>query len=176
MRATFAAGLPLIAAQLVQVSNGFVDALVAGRLGDAELAAGGIGAAIWFFAALLPIGLMAGLSPMLSEMIGQGRRAAVGQRWRQGLWFGLVTGLVSLCLILVLAATMHLWPLKAELVPLIRQYLWTACWSLYSGGSGVRSRLVWLSAPGINRHRYRDIRRDVQHGYRAVIVSAHSAL
>jgi len=76
---------PLIGAQLLQMSNGLVDALVAGRLGRDELAAGGMGAGLWFFVSMACIGLMAGLSPTLAKMIGASRRAAVGAQFRQGI-------------------------------------------------------------------------------------------
>ena len=122
--------LPLIGAQLLQMCNGLVDAIVAGRLGSIELAAGGIGAGIWFFASLLCIGLMAGLSPALSELIGQGRRAAVGKAFRQGLWLGLFTGLFALALALFFVTTLGQWALQPELVPFIKKYLLGACWSL----------------------------------------------
>ena len=122
--------LPLIGAQLLQMCNGLVDAVVAGRLGSAELAAGGIGAGIWFFTSLLCIGLMAGLSPALSELIGQGRRAAVGKEFRQGLWLGLFTGCFALALALLIVAAIGQSALQPELIPLIKKYLIGACWSL----------------------------------------------
>ncbi len=147
---TLVIAIPLIGAQLLQMANGLVDAAVAGRLGPAELAAGGIGAGVWFFSSLLCIGLMAGLSPALSRLIGQGRRAAVGKVFRQGLWLAVLTGLIALGLCLVLAATLHSWSLQAELVPLIRQYLVTACWSLPAFAVVMACRNV-CEATGVTR-------------------------
>lgn len=121
---------PLIGAQLLQMCNGLVDALVAGRLGRAELAAGGIGAAVWFFVSLLCIGLMAGLSPMLSELIGDRRRNAVGAVFRQGLWLGVMAGSVGCASILFIRANLSLSSLDPELWPLVSEYLLAACWSL----------------------------------------------
>lgn len=130
MRRTLRLGIPLIGAQLLQMGNGLVDALVAGRLGRAELAAGGIGSSLLFVASLACIGLMAGLSPTLSRLIGQRRRAFVGTVFRQGLWLGLLTGTLALLVLLGIAGFLHWLPLETELIPLIRQYLYTACWSL----------------------------------------------
>lgn len=121
---------PLIGAQLLQMGNGLVDAVVAGRLGRAELAAGGIGGTIWFFVSLLCIGLMAGLSPMLSELIGDRRRNAVGAVFRQGLWLGLIAGSIGCGLILLLRANLSSTSLDPELWPLISDYLLAACWSM----------------------------------------------
>jgi len=130
LRRTLRLGVPLIGAQLLQMGNGFVDALIAGRLGAAELAAGGIGGSLWFFVSLSCIGLMAGLSPTLSQLIGAKRRVYVGSIFRQGLWLGLITGFVALLLLLLIAENIHRFSLTPELPPLIREYLLGACWSL----------------------------------------------
>jgi len=55
-RRTLKLAVPLMLAQLMLTGNGLVDALVAGRLGTLELAAGGIGAGLWFFASLSACG------------------------------------------------------------------------------------------------------------------------
>ena len=96
VRRTLKLAIPLILAQLMLMGNGLVDTLVAGRLGRLELAAGGIGAGFLFFASLSCIGLMAGISPTLSQLIGQSRRAYVGSVFTQGLWIGIVTGVLAM--------------------------------------------------------------------------------
>ncbi|MCL4149416.1 UNVERIFIED_CONTAM: hypothetical protein GTU68_013796 [Idotea baltica] len=121
---------PLIGAQLLQMCNGLVDAVIAGRLGRAELAAGGIGATVWFMVSLLCIGLMAGLSPMLSELIGNRRRNAVGDVFRQGLWLGITAGAIGCGVILLIRANLALTSLEPELLPHISNYLLGACWSM----------------------------------------------
>lgn len=123
-------GIPLMGAQLLQMSNGIVDAVVAGRIGSVELAAGGIGGTLWFIFSLSCIGLMAGLSPTLSRLIGQKRKVFVGTVYRQGVWLGLLTGLIAMILLLVLAGSVHRFPFATGLPVLIRDYLLGACWSL----------------------------------------------
>ena len=117
-------------AQLLTMGNGLVDALVAGRLGRLELAAGGIGAGLWFFASLSCIGLMAGISPTLSQLIGQRRRVYVGSVFTQGLWIGVITGTVAMLCAWLITASLNHWSLRPELVPLIKQYLLAASFSL----------------------------------------------
>jgi len=129
-RRTLKLATPLMLAQLLTMGNGLVDALVAGRLGRLELAAGGIGAGLWFFSSLLCIGLMAGISPTLSRLIGQRRRVFVGSIFTQGLWLTAITGVVAMLCAWMMIATLDHWSLKAELVPLIRQYLLPASLSL----------------------------------------------
>lgn len=130
IKRTLVLGIPLIGAQLLQMGNGLIDAIVAGRLGSAELAAGGIGSSLWFVVSLACIGLMAGLSPTLSRLIGQKRRVFVGAVFRQGLWLGLITGLVALSVLLLVTRLVPLFPFAPELPPLIQDYLYGACWSL----------------------------------------------
>ncbi|MFK8081128.1 MAG: MATE family efflux transporter [Granulosicoccus sp.] len=127
---TLRMGLPLMGAQILQVGNGLIDALIAGRLGSSELAAGGIGASLWFFTSLLCIGLMAGLSPTLSRLIGERRRVFVGHVFRQGVWLALLTGLLALSIVMAIQQTVHLFPFTPELPPLISEYLMGAAWSL----------------------------------------------
>jgi len=127
---TLRIGLPLIAAQLLQVGNGLVDAIIAGRIGNSELAAGGIGASLFFISSLLCIGLMAGLSPTLSNLIGQRRRAYVGRIFRQGLWLAVFTGSVALTILLLIRQLVPLFPFAPTLGPLIMEYLIGALWSL----------------------------------------------
>ncbi len=150
IRRTLVLAVPLIGAQLLQMGNGLVDAVVAGRLGRAELAAGGLGASIWFFVSLLCIGIMAGLSPILSELIGNRRRNYVGEVFRQGLWLALIVGSVACALILLIAAFLHLSPLEPELIPLVRQYLYTSCWSMPALALVLASRNV-CEATGLTR-------------------------
>ena len=150
LRRTLALALPLIAAQLLQMGNGLVDTLVAGRLGRAELAAGGIAGGLWFFVSLLCIGLMAGLSPTLSKLIGERRRAFVGTIFRQGLWLGLFTGVIATLALLIIAYKLDGIPLQPELISPMRQYLFTACWSLPCFALVLASRNV-CEATGLTR-------------------------
>lgn len=129
-RRTLKLAAPLMLAQLLTMGNGIVDALVAGRLGRLELAAGGIGAGLWFFSSLSCIGLMAGISPTLSHLIGQRRRVFVGSVFTQGLWIGVITGVIAMLFAWLIIATLEHWSLKSELVPLIKRYLFPASFSL----------------------------------------------
>ncbi len=130
MRRCLRFALPLIGAQLVHTGNGLADILVAGKLGRAEMAAAGVAAMLWFVSSLLCIGLLASLSPLLSERIGQRRFAAVGALFRQGLWLAVVLGGIATCLLMTFAWSLPLWGMQEELIPLIRQHSFTACWSL----------------------------------------------
>lgn len=130
MRRSLRTAVPLIAAQLVHMGNGLADLLVAGKLGRAEMAAAGIAATLWFLASLLSLGLLASLSPLLSERIGQRHFRAVGEMFRQGLWLAGALGILSITLLISFAASLPNWGIEPELIPLIRQHAYSACWSL----------------------------------------------
>ncbi len=147
---TLRIALPLMLAQVLQSANGLVDALVAGRLGRDELAAGGIGAGIWFFSSLICIGLLAGLSPTLSKLIGERRRNAVGAGFRQGIWLGALCGAAALVLNLCLVFSLPYWRLADGLAPLVQSYLLGACWSLPAFAMVMACRNVF-EATGITR-------------------------
>jgi len=73
---------------------------------------------------------MAGISPTLSQLIGQRRRVYVGSVFTQGLWIGLITGVVAMVCAWLMTVTLPHWSLRAELIPLIKQYLLAASFSL----------------------------------------------
>ena len=73
---------------------------------------------------------MAGISPTLSQLIGQRRRVYVGSVFTQGLWIGVITGTVAMLCAWLITASLNHWSLRPELVPLIKQYLLAASFSL----------------------------------------------
>ena len=117
-------------AQLLGMGNGLVDALVAGRLGPAELAAVGIGGSVIFLVTVSSIGLMASLSPLMAAARGAGRRPDVGALFRQGLWMALAFGLADLALVQLCIATLPGWGMDAGLLPALIVYLDAAKWGL----------------------------------------------
>jgi len=76
LRANLALALPLLAAQLLFISMGTVDTIVAGRLGAAPLAAVAVGTNVWFMFFVLFWGLFMAVSPIVAQRRGGGRPAA----------------------------------------------------------------------------------------------------
>ncbi|MEM7379146.1 MAG: MATE family efflux transporter, partial [Pseudomonadota bacterium] len=142
LKRTLAVALPLIGAQLLQVSNGLVDTLVAGRIGPEELAASGLGAAMWFIGLIACIGLLAGLSPSIAKLLGERRRGDVGELTRQGLWLALALGVTVTGALLVLAQVLHLTPLDPRLADRVPEYLVPAAFSLPAAAIVIAARNV----------------------------------
>jgi MATE family multidrug resistance protein len=95
--------VPLAAAQAGLQLMGLVDVAVLGRYGARELAASGIGNAVFFAVSVLGIGIVLGIDPVISQAIGAGDAV----RARRALWHGvwLATGVtLGLTVLLLLAA------------------------------------------------------------------------
>jgi MATE family multidrug resistance protein len=98
---------PLAIASGGQALMGVVDTAVCGRAGAAALAGAGLGNVLYFAVAVLGMGAMLGLDPLVSQAIGAGDpRRARGWLW-QGTWLALAGGLL-------LAIPMALVPLTLE--------------------------------------------------------------
>lgn len=99
---------PLAAAQAgTQVMN-LVDLAVLGRLGARELAAAGLGSAIFFTISVVGFGLVFGVDPLISQAFGAGDPVRARHVLWQGVWLTLGATLVlSVPLVLSAAIVPH---------------------------------------------------------------------
>jgi multidrug resistance protein, MATE family len=103
LRANLALALPLLAAQLLFISMGTVDTIVAGRLGAAPLAAVAVGSNLWFMMFVLFWGLFMAVSPIVAQRLGARRLAAESGAFLRGaLTLAALLGLAWLAVLLVL--------------------------------------------------------------------------
>ena len=93
-RQLFALALPLAAAQAGTHLMSVVDVAVLGRLGARELAASGLGNAIFFAFSILGMGLVFGIDPLISQALGAGDRARARFVMWQGVWLALIVTIV----------------------------------------------------------------------------------
>jgi MATE family multidrug resistance protein len=103
LRELFRLALPVTAAQAGTQLMGLVDVAVLGRLGARELAASGLGNAVFFAFAIAGTGIIAGIDPMISQAVGAGDRVRARRVLWQGVWLSLIVSAV-LTLILVAAS------------------------------------------------------------------------
>lgn len=92
---------PIMLAQIAAVGIGVVDTVMAGAAGKDDLTAVALGSAVFSTLFITFIGVMTALNPLISQMYGEKQTEAVGEMGRQGLWFGLTTGLIGMILILL---------------------------------------------------------------------------
>lgn len=88
---------PIILSQLGTVGMNTMDTLMVGPLGAASLAAAGLGTALHSILLMMSLGLLMGMSPLVSQAFGAGDRHEVRRVLVQGLW---LAGAVSVPLIL----------------------------------------------------------------------------
>ncbi|CAA9587345.1 MAG: Multi antimicrobial extrusion protein (Na(+)/drug antiporter), MATE family of MDR efflux pumps [uncultured Truepera sp.] len=100
VRRTLTLALPIILAQLAQVSMGFIDTLMVGRLGGEALAGVALGASIFFFALIVGIGVMGSVAPTVSQAVGANDPETAARATRQSFYIALA---------LTLPATLLFW-------------------------------------------------------------------
>ena len=86
VRRTFTLALPIILAQLAQVSMGFIDTLMVGRLGGEALAGIALGASIFFFALIIGLGVMSAVGPTVSQAVGANNSETAARATRQSFY------------------------------------------------------------------------------------------
>ncbi len=91
---------PLALAQAGTQIMSIVDLAVLGRVGARELGAAGLGTAIFFLAAVIGMGLVMGIDPMISQALGSGDEVRARHVFWQGVWLSLgVTALLTIPLL-----------------------------------------------------------------------------
>lgn len=75
---------PVIGSQLGQMSMGFVDTVMVGRLGAPELAGVALGNTLFFFLSIVCTGVIMAVAPIVSQAYGAGDHATIERSVRQG--------------------------------------------------------------------------------------------
>lgn len=100
----------MMLAQIAAVGVGVVDTIMAGAAGKDDLAAVALGSSVFATVFITFMGIMTALNPLIAQMHGAGKTHEVGEMGRQGVWFGVLIGLLGMAVLLALIA-----PLKAYL-------------------------------------------------------------
>jgi multidrug resistance protein, MATE family len=95
---TLRLGAPIIAAQLLQMSMGFVDTVMAGRLSASDLAAVAIGSSMLAPLFMLCYGILMGLNPIVAQAFGARDFPMIAKNLRQGLWLSQMLAVLSIIL------------------------------------------------------------------------------
>lgn len=149
VRRTFSLALPLILAQLAQMSMSFVDTLMVGRLGNASLAGIALGSSIFFLALIVCSGVLFAVGPTVSQAFGAGDLETAGRAAQQSFF---------LALLLLVPALLLFWriePLLARLgqepqtAALATGYIQAIAWGFLPAllTTGLRGLLEGISNP-----------------------------
>ncbi len=98
MRAMVSLAGPVVLAQLSQMSMGFIDTVMVGRLGPEQLGAVGIGSAFYFVFMVFSFGIVAAVGPLVAHAHGAGDTEEVGASVGAGAW--IAAGLTVVAMVL----------------------------------------------------------------------------
>ena len=149
LRGLLALAGPIAVSQVAQNSMGFVDTVMVGRLGETDLAAVSLGAAVYFGILVFALGVQVGVGPVVAQAFGARDARAVGAFGRHGL---LVAALLTpLVLAALYAVRLHVDRLigDAAVAELAAGYLGAVSWSVlpYLGFVALRSWVEALNRP-----------------------------
>lgn len=135
--------LPLVLTNLGNMLLSLVDVAIIGRLGAVEIAAAGLGNAIFFLFAIFGMGLLFGLDPLIAQALGAGERREARRLLWQGMW---ISGLVTVPLtlgVLAISTQLHRFGVEPAVEDATRTYLYARLPSLlpFLALMGVRSYL-----------------------------------
>ncbi len=133
VRATLALALPLIFAQLAQVSLGLTDSLMIGRLGPTSLAAMAIGGGLYIVVFIFGIGVSHGVMALASQAYGARDPRSLRRFVRQGFWVALVLALPIMLLLSQSARLFSALGQPAEIAASASIYVDTVKWALLPG-------------------------------------------
>lgn len=86
---------PVLIGQWAVMGYGVVDTVMTGHAGAADLAALGIGSAIYFSVLFGLMGVVLALNPIIAQHFGAGRDEAIGVSFVQGIWVALFAAAVG---------------------------------------------------------------------------------
>src|SRR6187397_3158516 len=80
---------PIFIAQVAVLANAVADTIITGHYKADHLAAIGLGSAIWASVFIPMMGIIQGLSPIISRHFGAKEPVEIGRQLRAGIWIGL---------------------------------------------------------------------------------------
>jgi MATE family multidrug resistance protein len=116
LRRLFSLAFPLAAAEAGTQAMSLVDMAVIGRLGGLELAAAGLGNAVFFGISVFGLGLMLGVDPIISQAVGARDFISARRVMWQGVWLALITTALLTVLLLCGPFLLRTIGVKAEII------------------------------------------------------------
>lgn len=114
---------PLLIGQLAVISNGVIDTAMTSRYSSVDLAALAIGASIYVSIFVGLNGVLQALSPIIGQLYGAKRHAAIGEEVRQGLWLAAFLAIPGCLMLLHPDPLLSIARTSGELQDKVTQYL-----------------------------------------------------
>jgi len=141
---------PVLVAQLAVMANGVIDTVMAGRISAVDLAAIGIGAAVYVTVFVTTMGVLLALTPTVAHLYGAGRHAEIGAEVRQSFWIAVALAAVAMAVLWHPGPLLALSQLEPEVEAKVRAYLDAIAWSV---PAALAFRLFYGFSSGIGRTR-----------------------
>jgi MATE family multidrug resistance protein len=147
--ATLRLAVPVVAAQLAQMSMGLADTIMVGRLGTEALAGVALGNTIFFFLLLVSMGVVMAIGPMVSQGHGAGDRETIERSVRQGFWLGAALAVPAFVLLWNVAPLLRAIGQPPDTVSAAEGYLHAIVWGYlpFLWFMALRSFVEGLSRP-----------------------------
>lgn len=130
IRETMILGLPLVAAQLVQILLATTDTIMAGQVSPHDLAYVALGGSLWYPMSLFGLGTLLVVNPTVSQLYGAGDHAKIGSKVHQGLWLAMILGAFTLCGVQFAEPVLRWNHVEPSLIPGAIAFLKSICWGL----------------------------------------------
>jgi len=151
LRATLTLAWPLVLTNLAQIALTTTDVIVLGRLSADALAAGALGANLYFAVLIFAIGLVTATSPMMARAFGAKHRVVrdVRRTFRQGLWSAVMISVPAWLLLWHAEAIMLLLRQEPHLAAAGQEYMRGLQWGFlpFLGFIVLRSFMSALEKP-----------------------------
>jgi MATE family multidrug resistance protein len=124
---------PVLIAQLAVMAYAVIDTMMAGRFATDDLAAVGIGSAIYFSVFVALTGILLAVTPTIAQLLGAGRHAEIGEQVRQGMWLTLALAILSVLVFRYPEPLLALADPPPAVALKVRAYLAIAAWGAPAG-------------------------------------------
>ncbi|MBW8636558.1 MATE family efflux transporter [Hoeflea sp. WL0058] len=131
IRATLALGLPLIGAQLAHMAINVTDTVMIGWLGAEELAAGVLGAQVFFLFFILGTGFGLAAMPLAAQAHGRDDVRGLRRAIRMGMWVILLLGAISMIPLWFTGSGFIALGQEPHVAKMAQDYVRVAQWALF---------------------------------------------
>ncbi|TAJ13485.1 MATE family efflux transporter [Marinilabiliaceae bacterium JC017] len=119
---TWQLGLPVIIAQIGQITVGLADNMMIGRLGATQLAAASFANTLFALPLIFGMGFAMAITPMIGQAYGDKKPAQVALWWKSGLISNIIMAAILLLTILLLHQLMPFMGQPNSILPLSQPY------------------------------------------------------
>ncbi|MGM0506282.1 MAG: MATE family efflux transporter [Bacteroidota bacterium] len=130
-RTTLTIGLPIIIAQLLQMSMNFVDTVMAGRLSALDLASVAVGSSILMPFIVFGLGTVMAINPIVAQNFGGRQLQEIGTNVRQSLWISQIIALPVFLIIRNPGPVFHWIGVAPDVAVGAASYLQAISWGLF---------------------------------------------